>query len=166
MKKIVATALLSALITAPVAAQDMYIGGNIGKAQIDAPGLDSSIAFSVLGGYTFNSNLAAEVAFINFGSADLALGATAKSSALNVSGVASYPINDLFSLIGKMGVALTTLKVTGSDSASKMGLTFGVGAQYNFDDQIGMRASYDVYNVGGAITDDEEVLSIGAIFKF
>lgn len=167
MKKIAAVALLSALVSAPVAALDMYIGASAGSAQIDVTGLDSSRTFSVLGGYSINSNFAAEVAFVNFGSADnVVSGAIVKSSALSVSGVGSYPINNMFSLIGKMGVALTKLEVTGSDSASKTGLAFGVGAQYNLNNRIGIRAGYDVYNIGGVITDDENVTSVGAIFSF
>lgn len=169
MKKIAAVALLSALISTPVVAEGMhmYIGANVGSAQIDVTELDSSRAFSVLGGYSINSNFAAEVAFVNLGSADnVVSGAIVKSGALSVSGVGSYPINNMFSLIGKMGVALTTLKATGTDSSSKTGLVFGVGAQYNLNNRIGMRVGYDAYNVGGVITDDEHVMSVGVIFNF
>ncbi len=169
MKKIAAVALLSAFIAAPVAAQDMYVGVNVGSAEIDVTGMDSSTAFSVLGGYTINSNLAAEVAYNNFGSVDVAPGVTVKSNALSVSAVGSYPINDMFSLIGKLGVASTTFKVSApppiSSSESETGVTFGVGGQFNFDKQIGMRAGYDIYKVG-TNSDNENVMSIGGVFYF
>mgnify|MGYP003385510524 CR=1 FL=1 len=166
MKKIAAVALLSAFIAAPVVAQDMYIGANLGSAQIDVTGLDASTAFSVLGGYTINSNFAAEVAYVNFGSVDIVPGVTVKSSALSVSGVGSFPLNDQFSLIGKLGLASTNIEVTGAPSEKNTGLTWGVGAQFNVDKQIGIRAGYDAYKVGDVVTEDENVMSIGAIFKF
>ena len=165
MKKIAVAALLSAFIAAPVAAQDMYIGVNVGSAQIDVTGLNSSTAFSVLGGYTIYSNFAAEVAFVNFGSVDRALGTTLKSRALSVSAVGSIPLNDQFSLIGKLGVASTTFKATNFDSDSEIGVTFGVATQFNFDKEISMRAGYDVYKVS-ADSADENVMSLGAIYQF
>ena len=175
MKKIAAVALLSALIAAPVVAQDMYIGANLGSAQIDVTGFDASTAFSVLGGYTISSNFAVEVAFVNFGSVDLPLGKKVESSALSVSGVGSYPLSDEAFLIGKLGLASTNLKQTNVPSESNTGLTYGIGAQFNFDKQIGIRAGYDVYKVGNVVTykvgdavvtEDETVMSLGAIFKF
>lgn len=165
MKKIAAVALLSAFIAAPVAAQDMYVGVNVGSAEIDVTGSDSTTAFSVLGGYTINQNFAAELAYVNFGSFDNAPNSTVKSSALSLSAVGSYPINDMFSLFGKLGVASTTLKTTGAGSDSETDVTFGVGGQFNFDKQIGMRAGYDVYKVGKN-SDNENVMSIGAIYHF
>ncbi len=181
MKQIAAVALLSAFIAAPVAAQDMlaaqdmYIGVNVGSAQIDVPGYDASTALSVLGGYTINSNFAVEVAFVNFGSVDLPLSTTVDSSALSISGVGSYPLNDEAFLIGKLGLASTNLKQTNVPSESNTGLTYGIGAQFNFDKQIGIRAGYDVYKVGNVVTyqvgdavvtEDETVMSLGAIYTF
>lgn len=166
MKKIAAVALLSAFIAAPVAAEDMhmYIGANVGSAQIDRTGHDASTAFSVLAGHKFNSNFAAEVAYVNFGSVDVP-GATVKSDAMSLSGVGSFPLNDQFSLIGKLGVASTTLKKTAVASQSNTGVTFGVGAQFDFDQQFAIRAGWDMYKVGDADT-DEDVMSLGAIFTF
>lgn len=167
MKKIAAVALLSAFIAAPVAAEDMhmYIGANVGSAQIDATGYDASTTFSVLAGHKFNSNFAAEVAYVNFGSVDRPLGVTVKSDAMSLSGVGSFPLNDQFSLFGKLGLASTNIKVTGFPSDSNTGVTFGVGAQFNFDQQFAIRAGWDMYKVGDADT-DEDVMSLGAIFTF
>ena len=167
MKKIAAVSLLSVLISTPVAALDMHLGANVGSAKIDVTELDSSRAFSVFGGYSISPNFAAEVAFVNFGSADnVVSGAVVKSSALSVSGVGSYPVNNMFSLIGRMGVALTRQEATGTDSTSNTGLTFGIGAQYNLNKWIGMRIGYDLYNVGDVVTDDANLTSVGIILSF
>ncbi len=167
MKKIAAVALLSAFIAAPVAAEDMhmYIGANVGSAQIDVTGFDASTAFSVLAGHKFNSNFAAEVAYVNFGSVDVAPGDTVKSSAMSLSGVGSFPLNDQFSLFGKLGVASTTVEGTGF-SEKNTGVTYGVGAQFDFDRQFAIRAGYDAYKIGDAVKEDETVMSIGALFTF
>ncbi|MEQ1838351.1 MAG: porin family protein [Candidatus Nitrotoga sp.] len=169
MKKIAAVALLSAFIAAPVAAEDMhmYIGANVGSAQIDATGFDASTAFSVLAGHKFNSNFAAEVAYVNFGSVDVApAGSTVKSSAMSLSGVGSFPLNDQFSLFGKLGLASTTVKGTGFPSESNTGVTYGVGAQFDFDQQFAIRAGWDMYKIGDVNEEDEDVMSLGAIFTF
>ena len=168
MKKIAAVALLSAFIAAPVVAEDMhmYIGANVGSAQIDRTGFDASTAFSVLAGHKFNSNFAAEVAYVNFGSVDLPLGATVKSDAMSLSGVGSFPLNEQFSLFGKLGLASTTAKGTGSPSESNTGVTYGVGAQFYFDRQVAIRAGWDMYKIGDVNEEDEDVMSLGAIFTF
>ena len=84
---------------------------------------------------------------------------------MSLSGVGSFPLNDQFSLFGKLGLASTDVKQTGSPSASNTGVTFGVGAQFDFDQQFAIRAGWDMYKVGDADT-DEDVMSLGAIFTF
>lgn len=165
MKKIAIVVLLSAVVAAPAVAAGMYAGVSAGSAKINISGYDSTTSFSLLGGYTFNENIAAEVAYSNFGSKDYPLGVTAKSSAVSLSAVGSYPINEQFSLFGKLGLASTTFDVAGV-SESKSDLTYGIGAQYNVNKQIGIRVGYDIYKVGSATSYDQSVTSLGGVFKF
>jgi OmpA-OmpF porin, OOP family len=163
MKKIAIAVLLSAIV-APAVAADMYVGVNAGSAKIDSPDFDSSSSFALLGGYTFNENVAAEIAYSNFGS-ESGLGITSKSSAVSISGVGSFPFNEQFSLFGKLGFASTTLDVAGV-SDSKSDLTYGFGGQFNVNKQIGIRVGYDVYKVGSVNSVDQKVTSVGGVFKF
>lgn len=168
MKKIAIAVLLSAFVAAPAVAADtpFYAGVNVGSAEIDSTGFSSTTSFGLLGGYTFNENVAAEVAYTNFGTKDLGFGFSYKSSALSISGVGSYPINEQFSVFAKLGFASTTLELTGFPSESKSDLTYGFGGQFNVNKQIGIRLGYDVYKVGSGTSVDQKVASVGAVFKF
>jgi OOP family OmpA-OmpF porin len=168
MKKIAIVALLSTLAAAPAMAADtgFYAGVNVGSATINSPGLSSTTAIGVLGGYDFNKNFAAELAYTDFGSKSYP-GFSVKSSAVSLSGVGSYPINEQFSVFAKLGVASTSMSATGSPTTSKSDLTYGVGAQLNVNKQIGIRLGYDVYKVSdGVVNRNENVWGVGAVFKF
>lgn len=114
MKKIAIAVLLSAFVAAPAVAADtpFYAGVNVGSAKIDAANFNSSTSFALLGGYTFNENVAAEIAYTNFGSENGG-GVGSKSSAISISGVGSFPINEQFSVFAKLGFASTTLDLQG-----------------------------------------------------
>ena len=169
MKKISIVLLLSAFIAAPAVAADMgyYVGVNVGSAKIDSPGFDTTTSFGVLGGYNFNQNFAAEVAYTNFGTKDYPTLPGVKSDAWSLSGVGSYPINEQFSVFAKLGVASTTLEASGVPSTSKSDLTYGIGAQFNANKQVGIRLGYDVYKVtDGVLTVDQKNTNLGVVFNF
>ncbi|NOU01776.1 MAG: outer membrane beta-barrel protein [Gallionella sp.] len=172
MKKIAIVALLSAFAAAPALAEN-YIGVNVGSAKIDLSGASNTSSFALLGGFGVNENVAIEVAYTSFGK-DNAANGSIKSKGVSFSGVGSYPINEQFSVFGKLGFASTTVDVTvltgpfaGSGSSSKTGLTYGFGAQFNVNKQVGIRAGYDSYKIGdSSSSSDQNVMSIGGIFKF
>lgn len=157
MKKIAFAVLLSAL-AAPAFAEGMYAGVNLGQS--DADGFSAN-SFSILGGYTIDKTLAAEVAYVDLGS-----DSSVDVSALSVSAVGSYPINDQVSVLGRLGIASTKVEVSVpgfSGSESKTALTYGIGGQYNVSSTVGVRVGYDIYKAEG---DDVSNLSIGAVMKF
>jgi OOP family OmpA-OmpF porin len=164
MNKIAIAALLSALVAAPAIAADAYVGVNVGKNQMDYSGVNSSTAIGVLGGYSFNQNVAAEVAYTNLGSADTKYASTITGRVFSVAAVGSLPLNKDFSLLGKLGVASSTVEESGY-SESKTDLTYGIGAQYNVSKTVGIRLGYDSFKVGSSNTKDSALISIGAVFK-
>lgn len=169
MKKIAIAALLSAVVAAPAVAADMYAGVNVGQTKYDfqaGAAKDTSTAFGILGGYTFNENLAAEAAYTSLGSVDVGPGTTVKGSAISLSGVGSYPFSKEFSIFGKLGFARTTADATGQASENKSAVVFGLGGQYNVSPEIGIRAGFDRYKVGSTNSINADVMSIGAVFKF
>lgn len=167
MKKIAIAVLLSAFVAAPAVAADtgFYAGVNVGSAKIDFPGFETTTSFEVLGGYSFNQNFAAELAYTNFGSKDYPPIYNVKSGAVSLKGVGSFPINEQFSVFAKLGLASTTINDTGY-SQSKSDLTYGIGAQFNINKQVGIRLGYDVYKATDIIGVDQKNTSIGAVFKF
>lgn len=166
MKRIAIAILLSAFVAVPAVAANMYAGVNVGLAKTDVSGFDTTTSFALLGGYSFNENIAAEVAYSNFGSKDTGFGFSTKIRALSISGIGSYPINDQFSVFGKLGFASTAFERTSFPAENKSDLTYGFGGKYNVNNQVSIRVGYDVYKVSVGTSVDEKVMSVGGVFKF
>ncbi|HEY6094774.1 MAG TPA: porin family protein [Gallionellaceae bacterium] len=166
MKKTTIIALLSAFIALPANAAGGYVGVSLGSGQIDISGLNSTTSLGFFGGYSFNENFSAEIAYYDFGSQDLAPGFTLKSSALSMSGVGFLPINEQFSLFAKLGFASTSLDLTGFSTESNTDFTYGFGGQINVNPQFAIRAGYDVYKVGSGVSVDQKLMSVGGLLRF
>jgi OOP family OmpA-OmpF porin len=126
-------------------------------------------------GYAINENFAVEGGYLNSGK--MTYSATATGATINVDvtvtamqvaflGVA--PMNDKFSLFGKIGYSWTTATTSGtvnsvaiaSTSTNKTSTGYGAGAMYKFTDQLSLRASYEVY------ASDATGFLFGLQFKF
>jgi OmpA-OmpF porin, OOP family len=179
MKRILVVAILSAVASAPAFANDtgFYVGANLGQATASgniANNLSTSHSdtyMGILAGYQINKNLAAEVQYVDMGK--LSQGsATAKTSGISVTAVGILPINEMFSVFGKLGVASTSVKVTSwlNETDNKTAVTVGLGGQYNINNSLGIRVGYDRYTVGKEIpvhTDGTyTVISAGVVYKF
>jgi len=86
-------------------------------------------------------------------------------------------LNDSFELLGKVGVARAKTTVSGLTATnvgtSRTGLTYGIGAQYNVNQNLGLRLGYDRYavatagSVSGIKTNgNASVMTVGAVYKF
>jgi OOP family OmpA-OmpF porin len=164
-----------------------YVGGSVGQSKIDCstggvPGLscdDSDTAFRVFGGYQFNKYLGAELGYADLGKATLSgagLNASVKAKAWDLVGVGRLPLADKFSLFGKLGMyradtdlsSNTALIPAASDNNTD--LTYGIGAQYDFNKNLGVRAEWQQYkkvgsdNTGG--DSDVDVMSVGVVYRF
>lgn len=170
----------------PALAQDtgFYAGVSFGQssADIDCSGLttcdDKDTAWKILGGYRFNRNLAVEFGYTDLGEgsgSDAVNSATIESTAFEVVAVGSFPIANNFSIYGKAGFFRgdTEANVTGpgggSVSESNTDLTYGVGVQYDFNKNLGVRGEWQRYtNLGGDNIDefDVDVISVGVVWRF
>ena len=177
MRKIAVTVLLSAFIAPPAVAADFYAGVNMGVVNFGYGNITNNgqTGFGVLGGYTVNRNVAVEVEYDSLGTFDdNSLGNTVKVSSLGFSGVGLWPINDQFSLFGKLGLASTTLKNSplpgysgGTYTDISTGLTFGFGGLLSFRSDAAIRFGYDNYPiVYAATTSSVGILYVGGVFKF
>ena len=165
MRSVVIAVLLATFFAAPAVAANMYAGVNAGSARIDSTGTVSSSSWTVLGGYTIVDNIAAEVAYSNFGRQS-GLGVTSKSNAISLSGIVALPMNEQLSLFAKLGFASTVWDVSGA-SVSKSDWTYGFGGIVKVNEQIDLRGSYDIYQVENSVLSDEQkVLSVGVAFNF
>jgi OmpA-OmpF porin, OOP family len=162
-----------------------YVGADIGQSKFrDGCGGfsgcdDKDTSWRVFGGYQLNRNFAAEVGYTDFGSvAANAPGAssTADSHAWELTGVGMIPIVGGLSAYGKLGGYYGRIETSGtvgavpvSASETNTGLTYGLGAQYDFTKNLGLRAQWQRYNnVGGNSTGETDIdaMTVGVLFRF
>ena len=153
---------------------------------------EDDTGFKLFAGYQFNKNLAVEGGYVDLGkpiefsSVVTAPGAgtvngTIKNDGWNLDVVGILPINDAFSAFGKVGLYYSKTKLyvsatgaggTAAGSASETETTpkFGLGANYAFTKNVGVRAEWERYlNLGDTNTTGEgdvDLWSIGVTFKF
>jgi OOP family OmpA-OmpF porin len=191
-----AALLVSSAVMAQTAPSGGYLGIGVGsgtaKDFCDTGGApialtscdDKANGWKILGGYQVSKNLAFEAAY-SIGS-DFTASATLASTPVSVKASANFlegtvigmlPLGDRFALLGKFGLVYWDLEVSASamgvsvsESDSGIGLTYGVGAQFDFTPKFGMRAEYQMYpSVGDQSTTGEtdvSVLSASVYFRF
>jgi len=171
MKKIAIVALLSAFSATPALAADVYVGGHLSLNNLNSPGFSSSTGFGVLGGYTINENIAAEVSYTTLGSPTTSVDTTAtwSGSAVRAAAVFAMPVAKDIAVMGKLGLASSTLTGTVSSvsvSSSVSGLSYGVGAKYNLNKELGLTVNYDSVSFGdSSSTTAASMISFGAVYK-
>jgi hypothetical protein len=131
-----------------------YIGAEAGNT--DVSGADDDIGFKLLGGYRFHPNIAAEVGYgMLYDKDDVEL------TSLEFVAVGMFPINNQFSILGKLGLANVEAD-TRFGSEDKTELTWGLGVQFDVSRNLGVRALWQRYETDDAI----DFLAIGVTYKF
>lgn len=165
------TAAAAALFAAPAVAQDR-VYGSVGYSQIEAEGVDLGAVTGRLG-YKFNPNFAVEgEASFGVSDDDVTIGAVT-ANVEHEYDAAAYavgilPISPNFELFGRAGYGTTEIEASAAGfSASDSGESwnYGVGANWYFDGQNGIRADWtrrDFTNDGG----EADVWSLGYVRKF
>jgi OOP family OmpA-OmpF porin len=179
MKKIAIISLLSICIAAPALADNTdkpYVAVDLGSATYSNvspfpnPGM-----IRIAGGYHFNKYLAGEIGYTKFGdSTFIATGgsATLTASAFQIAAVGSYPLNEQFDLLGKLGITSNKASANNtlgmSINSSESSVLYGVGAQYHFNSQISVRAQYENYGKFENVSSPMEAstISLGLVFNF
>lgn len=172
MKKSVLAAILASSISLPVIAADtgFYVGGSVGRSDYGVgPGDlgmtsgtvdDTDTAYKVFGGYNFTRNFGVEAAYVDLGDLTFSgnVGATPVSGSadvegFNISAVLTAPINERFSVFGKLGAFVwdgdfsansTAVSWSGSDSGTDF--SAGLGASYSFNKNLSLRAEYEYFD--------------------
>jgi OmpA-OmpF porin, OOP family len=184
-KRLGLAALAALALMAGTAAQadtqpGFYAGAGIGTTKIgddqfDNAGIDDSdTGFKIFGGYTFNENWGIEVSYFDFGEASASQGGDSVSvgvSGLSAAGVGRLPLNDMFSLYGKLGFASYDVDAKfniagfgrGSASDSDSDMIYGVGGALSFGGNFEARLEYEAINVSDG---DVNMISLGGLFRF
>lgn len=141
---------------------------------------DSDTAWKILGGYQFTRNLAVEAGYVNLGEITITGGGSrlvVETTGWDLVGVGSFPINNQFSVYGKLGFHSSDTEI-GSAKDDGIDLTFGIGARYDFSRNLGVRAEWQRYGsvaapaatsgvlVVQAQEFDIDVVSVGLVWKF
>lgn len=185
--RVTAFAVLAATATGCYAAQpgSIYVGIDAGQTKLSNACQSVSQAVNSLGysvssfnctntataigaqiGYQFDTHVGVEVGYTDFGkpSASAVIGgvpvsAYAYPTAFNFTLVWTQPVVDRFSVLGRLGLGITTLKAsasspTASSSASAQSRTAvpGIGVEYDFG-KVAARVIFDYYGkIGDAST--------------
>src|SRR5512145_941088 len=183
-KIVVASALaMSSLLTATHASAQAFVGASVGQSDIDediTAGLITSgstdskdTAFKLFGGYMFNRYFGVEGAYVDLGEASYSgdffgspvTGGKVETSGFSVSALGSYPVTEQFSIFGKIGVFFweaeandTTGGIPFSDKIDGTDVSFGVGVNYNFTQNLGVRAEWERFTMDEF---DGDLISIG-----
>lgn len=175
-RNLVSCAVAAAALAAPAFAQTpaadsgFYGGFGLGRSDSNLGGAtdNKDSAWKAFGGYQFNKYFAAEAGYVDLGSTALP-GATFDTKAWQASAVGSLPLNEQFSLTGKLGLAQTETDVSGGGTDNNTDPTYGLGLRYNFTRQFGLRGEWERFRVSGnpvAGKSDTDVYSLNAIVRF
>lgn len=161
-----------------------------GFATATATADTSSTAYKLFAGYKLNKNFAVEGGYTDLGKMSLSMTTTGpvasisgnyKATVWEVNAVGILPINESFSVFGKLGyhwddVNSTVAGISGASAItvnkdySGNDFKFGAGAEYNINKNVGLRLEYERYsNIGNSSSSgghDVDVASLGMTYKF
>lgn len=136
---------------------------------------DTDTAYKIFGGYNFNKNIGLELAYVDLGEVSFngTIGGTAVTGSVdtqgfNISAVFTAPINDRFSIFGKVGAftwdsdftaSSAAVRATASDSSTDF--SAGTGAAYNFNKNLSVRTEYEYFD-----DVDASLWTVGLAYKF
>jgi OmpA-OmpF porin, OOP family len=157
-----------------------YVGANlgIGKPDINTTNGTSKSSSAVGGailGYKLNKYVGVEGQYTGVGKVTDKVNGTAKGDAASLTAIGFLPLNDEFNLYGKLGVAHTKTTVSSNltpmNDATRTAITYGIGSEYNFNKNIGMRLGWDHYNAAidrsnSSKNFNANVVSVGAVYNF
>lgn len=165
---LIATAATLGAVTAHAAEPGPYIGigGVYNKNQYnianDTTGGDkksNEFGGKIYGGYQIDKMFAVEAGYTQFGKQkyDYTVGADkgsieAKAKSFYIAGKAAYPINEQFSVFGKLGIGRNKNDVNASglaanldNNGNKTALYAAIGAEYMITPKFGLEVSYERY---------------------
>jgi OOP family OmpA-OmpF porin len=167
MKRIALAALAVASLSAlPALAQSWYIGGGIGRGNLDQSGTDLGLGNASVGdsattytlrlGYRHSPYFAVEGAYYDLGEYDfsgsisnVSFAGTAKAKAFAINAVGILPLSEAFDLYGRVGYGEAELKANasvagfvGNESDRQSGAFYGVGARWNVSKSWGVFAEW------------------------
>lgn len=170
----------------------VYIYGAAGQAQQASITKDNQDAYMLFLGYQLNSKWAVEGGYVDLGttsySGSITVGGatgtanlSSKSNAVSLTAVRTWTVPDHsgnipFSFLAKFGIAQVKSSASGtatiptifsaSNSYTKKGITLGVGAKLDFDENWALRIDADSFDTGQYAYGRVPVYSVGLAYRF
>lgn len=155
--------------------EDVFFGGSFGQAEADGFCTGSTncnnedTSWKIYGGYTLNELMDVEVAYHSIGDLNRTTDEgteTSELSAVSVSAVGKYEINDTIEAFGKVGAASWTSSNT-SGEADGISLTYGLGAKVSMNENMRIRAEWETVSGvdTGSKDSDISTMSLGIELK-
>lgn len=190
MKKLIVALIASAAAMSAAQAQTTapraYVGAGVATADHDfklsgATNVDNSgykASGKLFGGYDFNQTWGVEAGYTDFRDArvNYAIGGVnnsgeTKGESYYLAGKATMPVNEQFSLYGKLGVArnkseLVTLNAAQNRSESKTEAYGALGAEYKLNQNVSLIGEYERYGKSKDFGAKADVWTIGAKYAF
>ena len=180
LRKAALPALLAASLlplSAMAAEPGFYVGGKIGAASVDGDFIDDDdTSFGAYAGYQFNPYFALEGVYTNFGDVEVDLddldidNEGLEPDSIGLRAMGSFPVGERFDVLAGIGYHAFDLNpdygdelhdAIGDDSSTD--LFYGVGAQFNFGNNLAVRAMYDRFEFEGS---DADEISLGLHYTF
>ena len=94
-----------------------------------------------------------------------------ETKSYGVAATYTFPINDSFSFSGKIGMHAWELETnfsTGGSVADEDGTEpfYGIGASYQVNENVGVRAEFERFQIDSEDIDDIDLFSVGLTFNF
>ncbi|HEY0063240.1 MAG TPA: porin family protein [Telluria sp.] len=161
-KKIAIAATLAVLSSAAMAADQpyFYAGADAGSTKVE--GADRETSYGAFAGYQINENFGVEAGYRRLADTDILTG-NLKVDQISLSGIGTIPLNNGFSVYGRLGYNRVTADadvggVGYKDHENKA--LYGIGLGYAFSPTVAGRL--EVQKPDGDITN----VSVGVAFRF
>jgi len=145
-----------------------------GLTNVDSDGYKAS--GKIFGGYEFDQNWGVEAGYTDFRNANVNYSVngtngsgTTKGSSYYVAGKYNMPVNDQFSVYGKLGLQHSERKLESAALNLKdtdTGAYGAVGLQYNLNQQVALTAEYERYGKTKTVGAKADVWTVGARYSF
>lgn len=145
-----------------------------GLTNVDSDGYKAS--GKIFGGYEFDQNWGVEAGYTDFRNSNFNYSVngtngsgTTKGSSYYVAGKYNMPVNDQFSVYGKLGLEHSERKLQSADLNLKdtdTGAYGAVGLQYNLNQQVALTAEYERYGKSKTVGAKADVWTVGARYSF
>lgn len=180
MKKLIFAVIAGASIMGAAQAEGGYIGAGVVSTKQAAGGGDYKASGKLFGGIELDKTWGVEAGYTDYRSTSyIGTGGltptTTKGHATYLAGKGTMPLNEQFSLFGKLGVAnvkaeaVTTgsgVPVISSLSESKTGAYAAIGAQYNLNKQVALTAEYERYGQSRSYGAKPDAWTVAARYSF